>query len=239
MSKHLEDDDTKLAEMDDEEEDDLEEEEEDEPVTRHTSSKSARRIMLSGAEDEEDDEDHEEDDDLGDDDDKDDDEDLDINAASSALPGNSETIPGMNFAFDDMDEDQEEDDEDDERYLQKFQEGMKQNIIQKHHPVMLVQNSDEIEVLTKVIRDANGRVIDPLHQTLPFVTKYEKARILGERARQINSGSEPFVPVEPGVIDGYLIAVREFEEKKIPFILKRPVSGNHVEYWKLADLEIL
>ena len=237
MSKHLEDDDPKLAEMDDEEEDDMEEEEEEEeeePVTRHASSKSARRIMLSGAEDEYDD------DDLGeDDDDLEDEKDLDVLAASSALPGNTETIPGMNFAFDDMDEDQEEDDEDDERYLQKFQEGMKQNIIQKHHPVMLAQNSDEIEVLTKVIRDANGRVIDPLHQTLPFVTKYEKARILGERARQINSGSEPFVPVEPGVIDGYLIALREFEEKKIPFILKRPVSGNHVEYWKLADLEIL
>ena len=47
------------------------------------------------------------------------------------------------------------------------------------------------------------------------------------------------VEIEPSVIDGYLIALKEFEEKKIPFIVKRPMPNGGCEYWKLSDLEIL
>jgi hypothetical protein len=31
----------------------------------------------------------------------------------------------------------------------------------------------------------------------------------------------------------------EFEAKKIPFILARPLPNGSVEYWHLSDLEIL
>ena len=85
----------------------------------------------------------------------------------------------------------------------------------------------------------DGQVIDPLHRTLPFLTKYEKARVLGERAKQLNSGAKPFVEVDPSVVDGYLIALAEFEQKKIPFIVKRPMPNGGCEYWKLRDLEVL
>jgi DNA-directed RNA polymerase I, II, and III subunit RPABC2 len=74
---------------------------------------------------------------------------------------------------------------------------------------------------------------------LPFVTRYERARILGERAKQLNSGARAFVEVDANVIDGYLIALKEFEEKKIPFIVKRPLPNGGCEYWKFKDLEIL
>ena len=40
--------------------------------------------------------------------------------------------------------------------------------------------------------------------------------------------------------DGYLIAQQELEERKIPFIIKRPLPmGGGCEYWKLNDLEIV
>jgi DNA-directed RNA polymerases I, II, and III subunit RPABC2 len=139
---------------------------------------------------------------------------------------------------DDDDEDEELEDED-ETYYQRFHENMKKNVVEDFHPEMKYNNYDEIEALTEVVRDTNGRIIDPNHQTMPFVTKYEKARILGERAKQINSGAKPFVEVDADVIDGYLIALKEFEQKKIPFIVKRPVAGDRIEYWKLSDLEIL
>jgi DNA-directed RNA polymerase I, II, and III subunit RPABC2 len=93
--------------------------------------------------------------------------------------------------------------------------------------------------MSRVVRDENGNIIDPLHKTLPFITRYEKARILGERAKQINSGAKPFVELEPNVIDGYVIALKEFEAKKIPFIVKRPLPNGGVEYWKFEDLEVL
>ena len=93
--------------------------------------------------------------------------------------------------------------------------------------------------MSRVVRDENGNIIDPLHKTLPFITRYEKARILGERAKQINSGAKPFIELEPNVIDGYVIALKEFDAKNIPFIVKRPLPNGGCEYWKLKDLEIL
>ena len=137
------------------------------------------------------------------------------------------------------DEDDDDDDEDDEHYLQKFDETLKTNIIAEYHPEMLSLNYDEVDILTRVVRNMDGQVIDPLHRTLPFLTKYEKARVLGERSKQLNSGAKPFVEVDPSVVDGYLIALAEFEQKKIPFIVKRPMPNGGCEYWKLRDLEVL
>ena len=41
------------------------------------------------------------------------------------------------------------------------------------------------------------------------------------------------------VIDGYLIALLELEQKKLPFIIKRPFPNGGVEYWNVSDLEFL
>jgi len=139
----------------------------------------------------------------------------------------------------DIEEDDEDEDEDDEDYLQKLDESVRHNIIGDYHPEMIQHNDEEVETLCKIVKDADGVIIDPFHKTLPFVTKYEKARILGERAKQINSGAKPFIKVDKHIIDGYLIALREFEEKKIPFIIRRPLPNGGSEYWKLADLQIL
>jgi DNA-directed RNA polymerase I, II, and III subunit RPABC2 len=138
----------------------------------------------------------------------------------------------------DSDED-DEDEDDDEDYLQKFDESLKQNIIVEHHPEMQQHNYDEIESLCVLVKDSNGTIIDPLHRTLPFLTKYERARILGERAKQINAGAKPFIKVENNVIDGYLIALSELEQKMIPFIIKRPLPNGGCEYWRLRDLEMI
>jgi DNA-directed RNA polymerase I, II, and III subunit RPABC2 len=137
------------------------------------------------------------------------------------------------------DEDEDDDDEDDEEYLQKFDENIRQNIIEDYHPELKQHNDDEVEALSKIVRSSDGTIIDAFHKTLPFLTKYEKARILGERAKQINAGAKPFINIENTLIDGYLIALRELEEKKIPFIIRRPLPHGGSEYWKLADLEIL
>jgi len=150
---------------------------------------------------------------------------------------NNTTTITNNFMIDD-DEDDDEDDEDDD-YLQKINESTKNDIISSFHPELYSHNDDEIQTLSRVVRDDNGTIIDALHKTLPFITRYEKARILGERAKQLNSGAKSFVEVDDNVIDGYLIALKEFEEKKIPFIIKRPLPNGGCEYWKFADLEIL
>jgi len=137
------------------------------------------------------------------------------------------------------DQDDDEEDENDENYLQKFGEDIQKTVIQDYHPELHIHNNEEIDALTTIVRDANGNIVDPLHTTIPFVSRYEKARVLGERAKQLNSGAEPFVEIDETLIDGYLIALKEFEEKKIPFIIQRPLPNGACEYWKLKDLEIL
>lgn len=135
--------------------------------------------------------------------------------------------------------DEEEDDEDPsgEVYLQKFDKEINDNYLVNFHPESAVHNYDEILAMTKVIRDKNGIIIDDLHKTIPYLTKYEKARILGQRAKQINSGASVFVKVPEKVIDGYLIAELELQEKRIPFIIRRPLPNGGSEYWSIKDLE--
>ena len=137
------------------------------------------------------------------------------------------------------DEDEDQDEEDDEDYLQKFDDNTRKNIIKDYYPELVQQNYDEIDVLSKVVRDTEGNIIDPLHTTLPILSKYEKTRIVGERARQINAGAAPLIQVDETIIDGYLIALKELEEKKIPFIIKRPLPNGSVEYWRITDLEVI
>ena len=138
------------------------------------------------------------------------------------------------YDMDDSDEDSDEEDD-----LQKFNNTDKNDIITKFHPELYNHNYDEIQTMTKIVRNNNGMIVDPLHKTLPFITKYEKARILGERTKQLNAGAQPFVEIDDNVIDGYLIALKEFDEKKIPFIIKRPLPNGGCEYWKVSDLVML
>lgn len=134
-------------------------------------------------------------------------------------------------------DDDDDNDDDGEQYLQKFDQSVNENYIVNFHPESVLQNYDEILSMTKVVRNDDGIIIDKLHRTIPYLTKYEKARILGQRAKQINSGAYPFVKVPENVIDGYIIAEMELKQKRIPFIIRRPLPNGGSEYWKVQDLE--
>ena len=137
------------------------------------------------------------------------------------------------------DENEDEDEDLDENYLQKLDLDVNKKIIEDYHPEILSHNVEEVETACTLIRNDKGTIVDPLHRTLPFVTRYEKARVIGERAKQINSGAQPFITVETTLIDGYLIALEEYEQKKIPFIVRRPLPNGNSEYWRLSDLDII
>lgn len=73
------------------------------------------------------------------------------------------------------------------------------------------------------------------YKTSPSLTKYERCKVIAERANQINHGSHIFIQNYERFNNAYDIAVQELNEKRIPFIIKRPY-GNTFEYWKLNDL---
>ena len=142
--------------------------------------------------------------------------------------------------YDDDDDDDDEDDDDyDENHLQKFDSEAKKKYIASFHPESLSYNNEETESMSRVTRNDAGTIIDPFHKTLPFLTKYEKTRILGIRTKQLNEGAKPYVDVNPTIIDGYIIAQLELEHKKLPFIIRRPIPNGSSELWRLQDLEII
>lgn len=145
-----------------------------------------------------------------------------------------------NAEINSIDTDDDDDDDDYGQDLRKFENIERNDYVENYHQSVIEHNDQEVKALTTIIRDKNNNVIDDLHKTIPILTKYEKARILGLRASQINSGSQIFVKPKMKTFDGYLIAIQELEEKKIPFIIKRPLPmGGGCEYWKLDDLEII
>jgi DNA-directed RNA polymerase I, II, and III subunit RPABC2 len=171
------------------------------------------------------------------DDDDDDIEDIEKmmeSPSSSKNDGNSD-----NDNSDNNDDDDDEDDEEDEEFLHKFDSETKKKYIASHHPECLSFNHEETETMSRVVRDENGRIVDPYHKTLPFLTKYEKTRILGIRTKQLNEGAKPYIDVNATIIDGYIIAELELEHKRLPFIIRRPIPNGGSELWKLQDLEII
>ena len=67
------------------------------------------------------------------------------------------------------------------------------------------------------------------------LTKYEKTRVISERASQIENGSRVLISNPKSFGNSYQIAMEELNQKKIPFIIKRPYN-NSFEYIKLNDL---
>lgn len=134
-------------------------------------------------------------------------------------------------------DDDDDDDEYEENYLHKFDTEIIKNYVNEFHPECLNHNYEEIEKMSRIIRNSDGIIIDPLHKTIPYLTKYEKARILGQRSKQIETGAKPLVKVPENIVDSYIIAELELKEKKIPFIIRRPIPGGACEYWHLKDLE--
>jgi DNA-directed RNA polymerase subunit K/omega len=153
----------------------------------------------------------------------------DLDNEEGTLTQNSQL---MNTSISPPDSEVESDEED----LQKIESDQVLNYINQYHAECLVSNSDEIEALSKTSR-VNGIIVDANHKTNPILSKYEKTKILGQRTKQLNSGCVPYIVVPSDIIDNYLIAQMELKAKKIPVIIRRPVSSTRSEYWKLEDLE--
>ena len=117
--------------------------------------------------------------------------------------------------FDEGEDDQNEEDQD--------REGEKLDVM---------DNEDEYNLGQKEMKSIpiNERI------TTKYLTKYEKARVLGARALQISKNAPVMVNLAPGEWDPLKIAEKELREKKIPFIIRRYLPNNSYEDWKLEEL---
>ena len=82
-----------------------------------------------------------------------------------------------------------------------------------------------------------GEVDKAARITTKFLTKYEKARVLGTRALQISMNAPVMVDIE-GETDPLKIAMKELRERKIPIIIRRYLPDGSYEDWSIDDLII-
>jgi DNA-directed RNA polymerase I, II, and III subunit RPABC2 len=114
----------------------------------------------------------------------------------------------------------------------------KTQVLLDQHPEIWPDYEDSI-MEKLVIRDAYPPQKDAGHVTYPFLTLYERTKLLSLRASQLARGAAPFIDVPEYLTDVYEVAKAELEAKRLPYILKRPLPDGNYEYWRLADLMIL
>lgn len=78
-------------------------------------------------------------------------------------------------------------------------------------------------------------IIDNTKKTLPLLSKFEKARLVGIRKQQLATGSSPCVKGEFLNLDE--IIEEEFKQKTLPLMIRRILhNGNH-EDWRIEEFK--
>jgi DNA-directed RNA polymerase I, II, and III subunit RPABC2 len=108
------------------------------------------------------------------------------------------------------------------------------------------------KVKNTVENEKDKRVDNDKRTTTPYMTKYERARVLGTRALQIRwvwdctmrykqwanggSGNAPVLIDVEGMTDPLQIAAKELQEKKIPLVVRRYLPDGYYEDWTCEEL---
>ena len=114
----------------------------------------------------------------GETDEEDDDVDVgeeDDNDEESETPQNIKisTEEAEMLVSDDEEEEELSSDDEDNEVFQKLDNDINKDVLMSHHPESQFSSYNEILALCKIVRDKGGKIIDPLHTTVPFLTKYE------------------------------------------------------------------
>ena len=154
-------------------------------------------------------------------------------------------------ALDNMDDDDtiddEEDDDDDDEIINEdgdddvnsYEVSEKIDDIKTDNSIYDDNDTDIFEQIDPEIElKRNLRVPDNERITIPKLTKYEKVRLLGTRAKQISDGSKVFIKSKK-VRNAMDIAELELEHKVIPLKIKRPLPNGKYEIWSIKELELI
>lgn len=98
-----------------------------------------------------------------------------------------------------------------------------------------VVSGDPNQTGQKPESDDAKKIPDDKRTSTPYMTKYEKARVLGTRALQISMNAPVLVDLE-GETDPLQIAIKELNQKKIPLIVRRYLPDGWYEDWTCEEL---
>jgi DNA-directed RNA polymerase subunit K/omega len=96
--------------------------------------------------------------------------------------------------------------------------------------------SSKVEDFGDVLRNYNPNK----NKTKNIMSKYEKVKMIGVRAEQLQRGAKPLVTVDPNQpFDPRIIAHEELRQRKLPMMLCRKLPDGTKEYWRIDDMIIL
>jgi DNA-directed RNA polymerases I, II, and III subunit RPABC2 len=87
----------------------------------------------------------------------------------------------------------------------------------------------------KPASEADKKIPNEKRTTTPYMTKYERARVLGTRALQISMNAPVLVDLE-GETDPLQIAIKELNQKKLPLVVRRYLPDGWFEDWTVEEL---
>lgn len=140
-----------------------------------------------------------------------------------------------NDVGDDFDDDVEDDNI--EELEQPEEEGDNIDILQPGK-YMLGLYLKYIYIMQYIIGQAGGGVPKNKRITTKYMTKYERARVLGTRALQIAMCAPVMVELD-GETDPLQIAMKELKQRKIPIIIRRYLPDHSYEDWGIDELIII
>ena len=81
------------------------------------------------------------------------------------------------------------------------------------------------------------------YRSSPVMTKYEYNQIISLRVTHLANGAIPFVQMPEDMkvtsnMELRRIALMELREGKLPYLVKRTMPNNKIEYWKIKDMDL-
>lgn len=132
------------------------------------------------------------------------------------------------------------DEDEDEVEIDEAEKSMFSNpidILLKYHPECILEYEEteqpSIPLRTNLSED------DPKHRSAPFLSIYERTKILGMRTNQLAQGARPYIQVPEHVSDIQEIARLELEQRRLPIIIKRFMPDGTAEKFRLSDMIII
>jgi len=113
-------------------------------------------------------------------------------------------------------------------------------VLYKFHPETILDYVEKVTPyipIQQVPPSADGT--DKAHKTQPFLSVYEKTKVLGFRANQLAQGAPPYITRPEHMTSVFEIAKLELEQRRLPYIIKRPMPDGTFEYWRMSDLMII
>lgn len=109
-------------------------------------------------------------------------------------------------------------------------------VLYKHHPETILDYIEKVTPYIPLQQVPPSEGKDPAHKTQPFLSVYERTKILGFRANQLAQGAPPYIARPEHVTSVFDIAKMELDQRRLPYIIKRPLPNGTFEYWRLSDM---